>query len=56
MDGELYPTLCRAIKAELPGIHIHGFSPEEVVSIGTVDWPLLNGQRGRVRRGAAGQG
>jgi 7,8-didemethyl-8-hydroxy-5-deazariboflavin synthase CofH subunit len=31
MDPELYPTICRAIKAELPEIHIHGFSPEEVV-------------------------
>uniref|UniRef100_A0A7C5VUN3 5-amino-6-(D-ribitylamino)uracil--L-tyrosine 4-hydroxyphenyl transferase n=1 Tax=Thermomicrobium roseum TaxID=500 RepID=A0A7C5VUN3_THERO len=31
MDPDLYPTICRAIKAELPGIHIHGFSPEEVV-------------------------
>jgi 2-iminoacetate synthase ThiH len=30
MDGALYPSLCRAIKAELPDIHIHGFSPEEV--------------------------
>ncbi|MDW8059443.1 MAG: 5-amino-6-(D-ribitylamino)uracil--L-tyrosine 4-hydroxyphenyl transferase CofH [Thermomicrobium sp.] len=31
MDPDLYPTICRAIKAELPDIHIHGFSPEEVV-------------------------
>ncbi len=31
MDPDLYPTICRAIKAELPEIHIHGFSPEEVV-------------------------
>src|SRR3990172_287011 len=27
MDGELYENICRAIKAELPDIHIHGFSP-----------------------------
>lgn len=31
MEPDLYPTICRAIKAELPDIHIHGFSPEEVV-------------------------
>jgi FO synthase subunit 2 len=31
MDGELYENICRAIKAELPDIHIHGFSPEEVL-------------------------
>ncbi len=30
MPGSLYIDLCRAIKSELPGIHIHGFSPEEV--------------------------
>jgi 7,8-didemethyl-8-hydroxy-5-deazariboflavin synthase CofH subunit len=31
MDGDLYPAICRAIKAELPQMHIHGFSPEEVL-------------------------
>jgi len=31
MDGDLYIKLCRAIKEELPDIHIHGFSPEEVL-------------------------
>ncbi len=31
MDGNLYPEICRAIKAELPDLHIHGFSPEEVL-------------------------
>ncbi len=31
MDGSLYLEICRAIKAELPSIHIHGFSPEEVL-------------------------
>lgn len=31
MDGDLYPSICRAIKAELPSMHIHGFSPEEVL-------------------------
>jgi FO synthase subunit 2 len=30
MRGSLYIDLCRAIKSELPGMHIHGFSPEEV--------------------------
>jgi len=31
MDGSLYENICKAIKAEIPGIHIHGFSPEEVL-------------------------
>jgi len=31
MEGDLYVRLCEAIKAEVPGIHIHGFSPEEVL-------------------------
>lgn len=31
MRGSLYIDLCRAIKAEVPGIHVHGFSPEEVL-------------------------
>ncbi len=31
MDGGLYEGICRAIKAEVPDIHIHGFSPEEVL-------------------------
>jgi 7,8-didemethyl-8-hydroxy-5-deazariboflavin synthase CofH subunit len=31
MDGYHYVDLTRAIKKELPDIHIHGFSPEEVL-------------------------
>ena len=31
MEGDLYLKLCRALKQELPQIHIHGFSPEEVL-------------------------
>ena len=31
MDGNLYENICRAIKNEIPNIHIHGFSPEEVL-------------------------
>ncbi len=31
MDGHLYIELCKAIKKELPEIHIHAFSPEEIV-------------------------
>lgn len=31
MDGLLYVDICRAIKKELPDIHIHAFSPEEVM-------------------------
>lgn len=31
MDGGLYEKICMAIKSEIPEIHIHGFSPEEVL-------------------------
>ena len=31
MEGDLYIRLCAAIKEALPYIHIHGFSPEEVL-------------------------
>lgn len=31
MDGGLYEKICTAIKADIPDIHIHGFSPEEVL-------------------------
>ncbi len=31
MDGYLYIDICRAIKRELSDIHIHAFSPEEVM-------------------------
>jgi FO synthase subunit 2 len=31
MEGDLYIKLCRAIKSELPEMHILGFSPEEVL-------------------------
>jgi 7,8-didemethyl-8-hydroxy-5-deazariboflavin synthase CofH subunit len=31
MDGWHYVNLCRALKQALPDLHIHGFSPEEVL-------------------------
>ena len=31
MEGDLYIRLCEAINRELPDMHIHGFSPEEVL-------------------------
>src|SRR5690242_17915967 len=31
MDGETYENICKAIKNEVSDIHIHGFSPEEVL-------------------------
>jgi FO synthase subunit 2 len=31
MDGNMYENICKAIKSEIPDIHIHGFSPEEVL-------------------------
>ena len=31
MEGDLYIRLCETLKSELPEMHIHGFSPEEVL-------------------------
>ncbi len=31
MEGDVYENICRAIKKEIPDIHIHGFSPEEIL-------------------------
>ena len=31
MEADTYERICRAIKKEVPDIHIHGFSPEEVL-------------------------
>jgi 5-amino-6-(D-ribitylamino)uracil---L-tyrosine 4-hydroxyphenyl transferase len=31
MDGFLYVDICKAIKKELPNIHIHAFSPEAIL-------------------------
>ena len=31
MDGHLYIDICNAVKKKLPNIHIHAFSPEEVL-------------------------
>lgn len=31
MEGGLYESICRDIKKEVPEIHIHGFSPEEIL-------------------------
>ena len=31
MKGDLYEDICREIKKEIPDIHIHGFSPEEIL-------------------------
>ena len=31
MEGDLYIRLCESLKEELPDMHIHGFSPEEVL-------------------------
>ncbi len=31
MDASTYENICKAIKKEIPDIHIHGFSPEEVL-------------------------
>jgi FO synthase subunit 2 len=31
MDSNTYENICKAIKSEIPNMHIHGFSPEEVL-------------------------
>ena len=31
MDANLYENICKGIKDEIPSIHIHGFSPEEIL-------------------------
>ena len=31
MKGDLYENICREIKKEIPDIHVHGFSPEEIL-------------------------
>ena len=31
MEGDTYENICREIKKEIPDIHIHGFSPEEIL-------------------------
>src|ERR671921_2420452 len=33
MDGNLYVNIVKAIKKELPDIHIHAFSPEEILYV-----------------------
>lgn len=36
MDGLFYVNLCKEIKKELPDIHIHAFSPEEILYGSTI--------------------
>ena len=31
MEGDVYENICREIKKQVPNIHIHGFSPEEIL-------------------------
>jgi 7,8-didemethyl-8-hydroxy-5-deazariboflavin synthase CofH subunit len=31
MEGDFYVRICRAVKEAVPGIHLHSFSPEEVL-------------------------
>jgi 7,8-didemethyl-8-hydroxy-5-deazariboflavin synthase CofH subunit len=41
MKGSYYIDLCQAIKKELPGIHLHAFSPEEVLyGAACSDWTV----------------
>jgi 5-amino-6-(D-ribitylamino)uracil---L-tyrosine 4-hydroxyphenyl transferase len=41
MDGRLYIDICEAVKKALPDIHIHAFSPEEILyGARTLDVPI----------------
>ena len=31
MEGNFYENICKSIKQEIPNLHIHGFSPEEIL-------------------------
>jgi hypothetical protein len=31
MDKNLYTTVARAVKEKLPSVHLHAFSPEEII-------------------------
>ena len=31
MEGDLYIRICRAVKNAMPELHIHAFSPEEIL-------------------------
>jgi 5-amino-6-(D-ribitylamino)uracil---L-tyrosine 4-hydroxyphenyl transferase len=31
MDKNLYVTVAKSVKEVLPGIHLHAFSPEEII-------------------------
>ena len=33
IDGRHYVDLCRTLKETLPTLHIHGFSPEEILQV-----------------------
>jgi len=54
MDGDLYLEVCRALKAEMPELHIHGFSPEEVLYGATRSRCSIEEYLGRLK--AAGVG
>jgi FO synthase subunit 2 len=54
MDGSLYVEICRAIKSELPDIHIHGFSPEEVLYGSARSRCTIEEYLGRLREAGVG--
>ncbi len=49
MEAQTYENICRAIKAEVPDIHIHGFSPEEVLYGATRSGVSIREYLGRLR-------
>src|SRR5213593_1097765 len=54
MDGNLYLDVCREIKAELPDMHIHGFSPEEVLYGATRSRCSVDEYLGRLKEAGVG--
>src|SRR5258706_2150142 len=54
MDGWHYVKLCRALKDALPDLHIHGFSPEEVLYGSTLTGAGLRGYLAALKEAGVG--
>src|SRR3974377_2064526 len=54
MEGDYYIELTKAIKRQLPDMHIHGFSPEEVLYGSLRPRCSIGGRLGRLRGGGGG--
>jgi len=49
MDASLYENICKSIKNEIPDIHIHGFSPEEVLYGASLSQVSISEYLGRLK-------